>query len=182
MQYLHRKREPPMSFISAAIVLLVQTSTVLNFVAAPTPSASVEVKLSKTGPSHRSRTLWTQGEPASEWARTRKGLQRFPRSPLRSAKTRLGSAPHPTSHTGSTVQMHRHLRVEDTASPSSSPDDANYGWTERINHQEAVPAVSFHSVEENIIELLVVVTPRMSRVLGKRLTEYIIATMGAVSV
>ncbi|VDK81111.1 unnamed protein product [Dibothriocephalus latus] len=78
--------------------------------------------------------------------------------------------------------MQKHFRVEDAGSPDTPSEEVTSGRTvERSDPQDGVPAVSFHKVEENVIELLVVVTPRMNMVLGKRLTEYIIATMGSVA-
>ncbi|VDL89609.1 unnamed protein product [Schistocephalus solidus] len=172
----------PRSFTAAALIILLQTLNILHLVIAPTPSAIVEVKLNGTGRNPWSRTLWNRGESTTGWKSTRKELQRFPRSPLRRPGLQLASAPRLPRNTGETVQMYKHFRMKDTGSLDSPPEEATFSRSERSDPRDTVPAVSFHRVEENIIELLVVVTPRMNKVLGKRLTEYIIATMGAVSV
>uniref|UniRef100_A0A0X3NSN5 A disintegrin and metalloproteinase with thrombospondin motifs 1 n=1 Tax=Schistocephalus solidus TaxID=70667 RepID=A0A0X3NSN5_SCHSO len=170
----------PRSFTAAALIILLQTLNILHLVIAPTPSAIVEVKLNGTGRNPWSRTLWNRGESTTGWKSTRKELQRFPRSPLRRPGLQLASAPRLPRNTGETVQMYKHFRMKDTGSLDSPPEEATFSRSERSDPRDTVPAVSFHRVEENIIELLVVVTPRMNKVLGKRLTEYIIATMGAV--
>ncbi len=74
---------------------------------------------------------------------------------------------------------------QSNSSNGNSKDDGFYHWEEdmQINRtaDESMPVISFNTIEENTIELLVVVTRKMHLILKGRLTEYLVATIGSVS-
>lgn len=114
--------------------------------------------------------------------------------PLRPSSWPHRRPPHMTLQKRHTISMQRQLSVEEGGASRLTGNRENaggggeedyYKWEKdmKINRTDggSMPVISFNSVEENTIELLVVVTRKMLLILKNRLTEYLLATIASVS-
>lgn len=85
----------------------------------------------------------------------------------------------------STMVMHRQWKMEEESYAGSEYYSSGRDGDQLVINMTAgdsVPTISFTTVEENTIELLVVVTRKMHLILNDRLNEYLLATIGSVRI